>query len=99
MPVFNAWPERGASAIKRMKRILSSSLKEDMLKSLLEVNINGKETSDLATQHVMKQRVTNFKCEKQRRKLPNPTIKSKETQIEKESQESVKQADASVQTI
>ena len=40
-PVSNAWPERGASAIKRIKTRLRSLLKEETLNSLLQVSING----------------------------------------------------------
>ncbi|CAC5403308.1 unnamed protein product [Mytilus coruscus] len=80
MPVSNAWPERGASAIKRIRTRLRLSLKEDMLQTLLHVNINGKVTHDLETNQVMEQCVANFKTEKKRRKLPNPKPKSTETE-------------------
>ena len=46
LPVSNAWPERGASAIKRLKTGLRSTLKNDMLNSLLQVSINGPEVKD-----------------------------------------------------
>jgi len=46
LPVSNAWPERGASAIKRLKTRLRSSLKNDMLDALLQVSINGPEVND-----------------------------------------------------
>ncbi|WAR01825.1 ZN862-like protein, partial [Mya arenaria] len=41
LPVSNAWPERGASAVKRIKTRLRSSLKNDMLQALMSVSING----------------------------------------------------------
>ncbi|CAH3162339.1 unnamed protein product [Porites lobata] len=43
LPVSNAWPERGASAVKRLKSRLRSSLNNDMLASLMHVSINGLE--------------------------------------------------------
>jgi len=41
MPVSNAWPERGASALKRLKTRLRNSQKKEMLESLLHISING----------------------------------------------------------
>ena len=41
MPVSNAWPERGASAVKRIKTRLRSSLGQTMLDSLMNLSING----------------------------------------------------------
>lgn len=46
LPVSNAWPERGASAIKRLKTRLRSTLKNDLLNALLQVSINGPEVRD-----------------------------------------------------
>ena len=43
LPVSNAWPERGASAVKRLKSRLRSSLNNDMLASLMHMSINGPE--------------------------------------------------------
>ena len=40
-PVSNATVERGASAIKRVKRRLRNRLKNDMLSTCLQVSING----------------------------------------------------------
>ncbi|XP_068691032.1 zinc finger protein 862-like [Montipora foliosa] len=45
LPVTNAWPERGASALKRIKTRLRNSLKDDMLESLLQITINGPSVS------------------------------------------------------
>ena len=41
LPVGNAWPERGASAVKNVKTRLRSSLHNDMLQAILAVGING----------------------------------------------------------
>ena len=46
LPVSNAWPERGASAVKRLKTRLRSSLKGDMLESLMHITINGPEVQE-----------------------------------------------------
>ena len=40
-PITNAWPERGASGVKRIKTRLRNRLKNDMLNSLTHVSING----------------------------------------------------------
>ena len=42
-PITNAWPERGANAIKRIKTWLRNMLKNDMLNSLLHISVNGPE--------------------------------------------------------
>ncbi|CAB3989780.1 zinc finger 862-like [Paramuricea clavata] len=43
LPISNAWPERGGSAIKRIKTRLRSRLSNKMLESLLHISINGPE--------------------------------------------------------
>ena len=47
LPVTNALPERGASALKRIKTRLRNSLKDDMLECLLQISINGPPVSEL----------------------------------------------------
>lgn len=46
LPVSNAWPERGASAMKLVKTRCRNSLQNDMLESLLMVLINGPSMKD-----------------------------------------------------
>lgn len=41
LPVSNTWPERGASAVKRIKTQMRSKLKNDMLGALLHITLNG----------------------------------------------------------
>ncbi|PFX15667.1 hypothetical protein AWC38_SpisGene20108 [Stylophora pistillata] len=43
LPVSNAWPERGASALKLIKSRLRSTLKNDMLSCLMQIHVNGPE--------------------------------------------------------
>ena len=40
LPVSNAWPERSAPAIKRIKSRMSSRIKCDMLEALMQISIN-----------------------------------------------------------
>ena len=41
IPATNAWPERGASAVKRIKSRMRSRMKMDLLNGLLHISING----------------------------------------------------------
>ena len=41
IPVSNAWPERGGSAIKRIKNNKRSTMKNDALHALLMISLNG----------------------------------------------------------
>lgn len=68
MPVSNAWPERGASALKRLKTRLRNSLKEEMLESLLHISINGPPVKE--SEAVINKAVALWKEKKHRRKLP-----------------------------
>ena len=77
LPVTNAWPERGASALKRIKTRLRNSLKDDMLESLLQIAINGPSVSQ--AKDVVEQAVGLWLQEKQRRKLPKITASTSAT--------------------
>ena len=39
--ITNAWPERGAGAVKRIKSRQHSSMKNDLLNTLLHISLNG----------------------------------------------------------
>ena len=41
VPVTNAWPERGASAVKRIKTRQRNTMKNDLLNALLHISLNG----------------------------------------------------------
>lgn len=54
-PVSNAWPERGGSAIKRIKSRSRSQMKNDMLEALMMISLNGPDpNSELADQLIKK---------------------------------------------
>ena len=72
-PITNAWPERGASAIKRIKTRLRNRLKNDMLNSLLHVSINGPAVSTPEAKEVIKAAVANW-LQKKNRRLQRPPI-------------------------
>ena len=42
-PVTNAWPERDASAVKRIKSRTRCTMRNDLLNALLQISINGPE--------------------------------------------------------
>ena len=60
VPITNAWPERGARAVKRIKTRLRNRLKNDMLNSLLHVSINGPAVSTPEAKEVFKTTVANW---------------------------------------
>lgn len=68
LPVSNAWPERGASAVKRIKSRLRSSLSNQMLEALLQISTNGPAVSE--TEDLAKEAVKTWSKTKKRRKLP-----------------------------
>lgn len=83
-PVSNAWPERGASCVKRVKTRFRSTLKNDMLQSLLQVSINGPATGTDDSKGLIERSVKAWTTAKNRRRLPT---RSRETvQLQSESQ-------------
>ena len=56
---YHAWPERGASTIKRIKTRLRNRLKNDMLNnnSLLHILVNGPETGANITKGIIRKAV------------------------------------------
>lgn len=68
LPVSNAWPERGASAVKRIKSRLRSSMSNQMLEALLQISINGPAVSK--AEDLVKEAVKTWSKTKKRRKLP-----------------------------
>lgn len=81
LPVSNAWPERGASAVKRVKTRLQSSIKHDMLEALMHVAINGPDVSEpecsqLITATAKKWSVNRKKLAKRKPAQPQATVTS-----------------------
>ena len=70
LPMSNAWPERGASAVKRIKSRFRSSMTNQMLEALLHISINGPPVSK--AQELVKEAVESWSKAKKRRKLPPP---------------------------
>ena len=70
MPVSNAWPERGCSALKRVKTRLRSRLSVEMLQTLLAITINGPKVGTPECDSLMNAAVELLENQKKRRKLP-----------------------------
>lgn len=68
-PVSNAWPERGASCVKRVKTRFRSTLKNDMLQSLLQVSINGPANGTNDSKGLIERLVKAWSTAKNRRRL------------------------------
>ena len=69
-PVSNAWPERGASAIKRIKNRLRSSMSDDMLCCLLMISMNGPKPGTDEADRLLTRIVKSYE-EKRRYKIPS----------------------------
>ena len=70
MPVSNAWPERGCSAVKRVKTRLRSRLSVEMLQTLLAITINGPRVGTPECESLMSAAIELWETQKRRRKLP-----------------------------
>ena len=96
LPVSNAWPERGASTIKRIKTRLRSTLKQDMIMTLMNVSINGSKTEN--SQQVTEKAVKHWRNEKDRRKLPKQKPYNKTYENEEAHDNVTKTVEAECQT-
>ena len=102
LPVSNAWPERGASALKLIKSRLRSTLKNDMLSCLMQIHVNGPEAGIENFDNLMTAAVTAWQS-KPRRKLLKARMIAKETNQDESSHtgqvsEIVTLRDAKIQT-
>ena len=70
MPVSNAWPERGCSALKRIKTRLRNRLSADMPQSLLILSINGPELGTIECEALITAAVEKWRSQRKRRKIP-----------------------------
>lgn len=71
LPVSNAWPERGASALKIVKNRCRSHLQNDMLEAMLHVKINGPSLGSPKMESLVKQAVETWLSQKHRKNLPS----------------------------
>ena len=58
--VTNAWPERGASAVKRIKSREWSTMKNDLLNALLHVSMNGPPVNSPEAEHLISRVVEQY---------------------------------------
>ena len=78
LPVTNAWPERGASAIKRIKTRLRACLSNKMLESLLHISVNGPEVCTEEFEQLIRQAVTLWLGQRAKKKrTPGSVLASK----------------------
>ena len=73
-PVTNAWPERGASAVKRIKSRLRSTMNNDMLNGLIHISMNGPPVNTKEADELIERVVDKFIQEKHY-KVPNSYAK------------------------
>ena len=77
LPVSNAWPERGGSAIKKIKTRLRSCLKHDMMSALLHVSTNEPEV--LEADEFVKEATIRWTGLEKRTKLPGHITTTRNT--------------------
>ena len=81
IPVSNAWPERGASALKRIKPRLCNRLKNDMLQALLQVSINGPRVESDACAKIVRSTMDAWNRAKEMRNLHVPQTRGNAASI------------------
>ena len=69
VPITNAWPERGASAVKRIKSRQRSTMKNDLLNGLLHISLNGPPVGSPEAENLLN-RVVDKYCEEKHNKKP-----------------------------
>ena len=72
--ITNAWPERGASALKRIKTKSRNRLSQKMLNAHLQVSINGPEPGTREALEVINKAKEMWVAAKPRRKLPKKVV-------------------------
>ena len=93
LPVSNAWPERGASALKRIKKRLRSRLSNSMPQSLMQMSINGPPINSTETEDIIEDCIKVWTLQKKRRKMPKPPTNTSQNT----SKQMVEMVDAGVQ--
>ena len=94
LPVSNTWPEREASALKRVKTRLRSRLSNSMLHSLMQMSINGPPINSKETEDTTEDCIKVWTIQKKKRKMPKPPTN---TSQENTSKQMVEMVDAGVQ--
>ncbi len=74
-PITNAWPERGASALKRVKTKSRNRLSQMMLNAQMQVSINGPEPGTAQARTIVKAAKKIWLAAKPRRKLPTTGLR------------------------
>ncbi|XP_052261749.1 E3 SUMO-protein ligase KIAA1586-like [Dreissena polymorpha] len=77
LPVSNAWPERGASALKNIKTRHRNRIQNDLLDALMQVTVNGPKCEDAG--ELVKSAVSQWLSMKDRKKLAVRAEKSTST--------------------
>ena len=104
LPVSNAWPERGASALKLIKNRLRSTIKNDMLSSLMQIHVNGPEVGTKNFDNLMTAAVTVWQSKPRRKLLKHARMIRKQANQDESSHstgqvsETVTVRDAEIQT-
>ena len=94
LPVSNAWPERGASALKHIKTRLRSRLSNSILQSLMQMSINGPPINSKETEDIIEDCIRVWTLQKKRCKIPKQQTN---TSQENTSKQMVEMVDAGVQ--
>ena len=70
IPVSNAWPERGGSAIKRIKTHNRSTMKDEALNALLMISLNGPEPGTPDAKSLIRRVAIKYAEKKRYKKAP-----------------------------
>ena len=66
VPVTNAWPERGATAVKRIKSRLRSTIKMDLINAFLMILMNGPTNNSKEATLIIQKATEKYQSSKQR---------------------------------
>ena len=69
-PVTNTWPERGASAVKRAKSRMRSTMKNDLLNSLLHISINSPSANSIEADQLLERVCNAYATNEKHKKIP-----------------------------
>ena len=69
-PVTDAWPERGASAVKRVKSRIRSTMKNGFLNFLLHISINGPSANGKQADQLLERVCNVYTTNEKHKKIP-----------------------------